>query len=194
MAYRNLFLKNGWQIGTFQDGRARLYGSSREEGLARTAGVDAEWAEVADLVVKAVEVERINLPGSKYLEQFAAVCHEVVTKYAPVESAERICAKITRYWKNDVGVRISVDTWTGSRWWTNAGTYGMAAPLSEEELRALLKHDDVVDIELPPPPAPWQASSPRGGRGLAAEAGLGARTRPNRRLRRQPAVTWTARP
>jgi hypothetical protein len=125
MAYRNLFLKNGWQLGVFQGGRARLYGTFREEGPATAqAEWTPKWPEVADLVVKAVEVERLNLPGSKYLEQFAAVCHEVVTKYAPVESAERIDARIARYWKNDEGVHISVDTWTGTRWWTDGGRTG----------------------------------------------------------------------
>lgn len=169
MAYRNLFLKNGWQIGTFQGGRARLCGTFREEGgPSAQPEWTPKWAEVADLVVKAVEVERLNLPGSKYLEQFAAVCHEVVTKYAPVESAERLNARISRYWKNGEGVYISVDTWTGTRWWTEAGTYRMAVPLSDEELRALLKYDDsvqmlvwnrmVVDIELPSTPTLGQAS------------------------------------
>ena len=120
-------------------------------------------------MVQAVEVERLNLPGSKYLERFAAVRHEVVTKYAPVESAERLNARIARCWKNDEGVYISVDTWSGTRWWTDAGTYGMAVPLSDEERRALLKYDDsvqmlvwnrvVVDIELPSLSPPRQVSS-----------------------------------
>lgn len=61
-----------------------------------------------------------------------------------------------------------MDAWNGHRRWTDAGTTGWPCRSSGDELRALLKHDDSVqmlvwnrvdvDIELPSPPALRQVS------------------------------------
>jgi len=72
-------------VGAFSDGRAHLFVESANVKGQPQGDLQwtPAWDDVSDLIVKAVEVERQNKPGSVYLDQFAEVCSRVVTKYAP---------------------------------------------------------------------------------------------------------------
>src|SRR4030067_296545 len=87
-------------IGTFRDGRSRLFmefSETKEQDYGEFQWTPA-WDDVSELMVQAVEVERLNKPGSTYLEEFASVCTQVVTKYAPAERVKIMGGRCTEYW------------------------------------------------------------------------------------------------
>jgi hypothetical protein len=97
-------------------------------------------------MVKAVEVERKNKPGSTYLEQFASVCADVVTKYAPAEHAKIMGGRCTEYWvdreisKSFVRV-LAREITDRVGWITGEEIWEVAVPITEDKLRTLIGSD-----------------------------------------------------
>jgi len=144
---RNIF-KARIEIDKFSSGDSRLFvefadTKGQERGELQWTPA---WHDVSQLMVKAVEVERQNKPGSTYLEQFASVCSDVVTKYAPVENAKIFGGRCTEYWvdraSSQVFVRVLWREITDRVGWI-AGeiVWELAVPVSEEKLRALIDND-----------------------------------------------------
>lgn len=143
----NIF-KTKIDIGSFKDGCARLFVEfARNKG--QTEG-DLEWTprwnDVTELMVAAVEVERRNKPGSTYLEQFADVCSEVVTKYAPASHVEILGGKCVEYWvdstESKVFIRVLVREVTDRPGWiADQVKWELSIPVSEERLKSLINKD-----------------------------------------------------
>jgi len=146
---KNIY-KARMDMGTFSDGRSRLFVefADTKEQLQGDLQWTPAWDDVSQLIVKAVEVERQNKPGSTYLEQFADVCSEVVTKYAPAEHVKIMGGRCTEYWvdreNSKVFVRVlyrEVSDRVG--WIAGEDVWELAAPVSEEELKALIGKDSM---------------------------------------------------
>ena len=144
---RNIF-KARMDIDTFADGRSRLFiefadTRGQEQGGLQWTPV---WSDVSQLMVKAVEVERLNKSGSTYLEQFADVCSEVVTNYAPAEHVKIMGGRCTEYWvdheNSKVFVRVLYREITDRVGWiVGEDVWELVVPLSEEALRMLIDND-----------------------------------------------------
>ena len=144
---RNIF-KARIEIDKFSSGDSRLFvefadTKGQERGELQWTPV---WNDVGQLIVKAVEVERQNKPGSTYLEQFASVCSDVVTKYAPVENAKIFGGRCTEYWvdrkSSKVFIRVLWREITDRVGWiAGEDVWELAVPVSEERLRTLIDSD-----------------------------------------------------
>jgi len=144
---KNIY-KAKMNVGAFSNGRARLFVE-----FADTKGQvqgDLQWTpawdDVSELMVQAVEVERQNKPGSTYLEQFAAVCSEVVTKYAPAERVQIMGGRCIEYWvdreKSKTFIRVLYREITDRPGWiVGEDVWELAVPVSEERLRGLIGKD-----------------------------------------------------
>ena len=144
---RNIF-KARIEIDKFSSGDSRLFvefadAKGQERGELQWTPV---WHDVGQLIVKAVEVERQNKPGSTYLEQFASVCSDVVTKYAPVENAKIFGGRCTEYWVDRASSKVFVRVlWREITdrvgWIAGEIVWELAVPVSEEKLRTLIDSD-----------------------------------------------------
>jgi len=144
---RNIF-KARIEIDKFTSGDSRLFvefadAKGQERGELQWTPV---WYDVGQLMVKAVEVERQNKPGSTYLEQFADVCSKVVTKYAPAEHVKIMGGRCTEYWvdseKEKVFVKVlwrEISDKVG--WIAGEDVWELVVPVSEEKLRMLIGSD-----------------------------------------------------
>ena len=104
------------------------------------------WDDVSDLIIKAVEVERQNKPGSVYLDQFAEVCSRVVTKYAPATHVQIFGGKCLEYWvdsdKCKAFIRVLYREITDRPGWiVGEDTWELSIPISEDRLRNLINKD-----------------------------------------------------
>ena len=144
---RNIF-KARMEIDKFSSGDSRLFvefadTKGQERGELQWTPV---WHDVAQLMVKAVEVERLNKPGSIYLEQFAGVCSEVVTKYAPAEHVKIMGGRCTEYWVDHTDsktyVRVLYREITDRVGWiAGEDVWELAVPVNEEKLMSLIGND-----------------------------------------------------
>ena len=144
---RNIF-RARMDIDEFADGCSRLFiefadTKGQERGSLQWTPV---WSDVSQLMVKAVEVERLNKPGSTYLEQFAGVCSEVVTKYAPVEHAKIMGGRCIEYWVDRANSKVFVrvlyrEISDRVGWIAGEDVWELAIPVTEERLRALIDND-----------------------------------------------------
>ena len=144
---RNIF-KARIEIGQFSSGDSRLYIEFADE-----KGQDHGefqwtpcWTDVSQLMVNAVEVERQNKPGSTYLEQFAGVCSEVITKYAPAERVKIMGGRCIEYWvdrdcsKTFIRV-LSREITDRVGWIAGEDIWELVVPLPEEKLKELINKD-----------------------------------------------------
>jgi hypothetical protein len=133
------------EIDKFSSGDSRLFiefanVKGQERGELQWTPV---WRDVGQLMVQAVEVERQNKPGSTYLEQFANICSEVVTKYAPAEHAKIMGGRCIEYWvdrdnsKSFIKV-LAREITDRVGWIASEEVWELAVPLSEEKLRNLI--------------------------------------------------------
>ena len=144
---RNIF-KARIEIDKFSSGDSRLFvefadTKGQERGELQWTPV---WHDVSQLMVKAVEVERLNKPGSIYLEQFAGVCSEVVTKYAPAEHVKIMGGRCTEYWVDHTDsktyVRVLYREITDRVGWiAGEDVWELAVPVNEEKLMSLIGND-----------------------------------------------------
>ncbi len=144
---QNIF-KARIDIDKFSSGDSRLFiefsdVKRKERGELQWTPV---WHDVSQLMVQAVEVERKNKPGSTYLEQFANVCTEVVTKYAPAEHAKIMGGRCTEYWVDHENTKVFVRVLSREitdriGWIASEEVWELAVPLSEEKLRKLINKD-----------------------------------------------------
>jgi hypothetical protein len=144
---KNIY-KAQMDIGTFSDGRSRLFvefADTKEQSKGDLQWTPA-WDDVSQLMVKAVEVERQNKPGSTYLEQFADVCSEVVTKYAPAERVQLLGGRCTEYWvdreNSKVFIRVLYREITDRVGWiVGEVVWELVVPVNEEKLKTLIGSD-----------------------------------------------------
>ncbi len=146
---RNIF-KARMEIDKFASGDSRLFvefadTKGQERGELQWTPV---WHDVGQLKVKAVEVERQNKPGSTYLEQFANVCSEVVTKYAPVEHAKIMGGRCTEYRVDRETSKVYITVFYREvtdriGWIAGVVEWELAIPVTEEKLRALIGNDSL---------------------------------------------------
>ena len=144
---RNIF-KARIEIDKFSSGDSRLFVEFADtKGQAQG---DLQWTpawnDVSQLIVKAVEVERQNKPGSTYLEQFADVCSQVVTKYAPAEHVKIMGGRCTEYWVDSENAKVFVrvlyrEITDRVVWISREDVWELSVPVNEEELRALIGND-----------------------------------------------------
>lgn len=135
-------------VGTFRDGHARLF--IEFNNVKGQSQGDLQWTpawnDVSDLMVKAVEVERQNKPGSVYLDQFAEVCSQVVTKYAPANHVQIFGGKCVEYQvdrdKNKVFIMVLYREITDRPGWiVGEDTWELSIPVTEDRLRNLINRD-----------------------------------------------------
>ena len=146
---KNIF-KAQMGIGTFKDGHSRLFvefadTKGQAQGELQWTPV---WNDVSELMVKAVEVERQNKPGSTYLEEFASVCSEVITKYAPAERVQILGGRCTEYWVDQENSKVFIkvlyrEITDRVGWIAGEDVWELAVPVSEEKLRALIGKDSM---------------------------------------------------
>jgi hypothetical protein len=144
---KNIY-KTRMEIGAFSDSRARLFvefADTKGQAQGELQWTPA-WDDVSELMVKAVEVERQNKPGSTYLEQFASVCSEVVTKYAPAEHVQIMGGRCIEYWvdsaKSKTFIRVLYREITDRPGWiAGEDQWELAVPINEERLRVLINRD-----------------------------------------------------
>jgi hypothetical protein len=137
-------------IGTFRDGRSRLFmefADTKDQDCGEFQWTPA-WDDVSELIVQAVEVERLNKPGSTYLEEFASVCAQVVTKYAPAEHVKIMGGRCTEYWldhaKSKTFIRVLYREVTDRVGWiVGEEVWELAVPITEEKLRTLVGNDSL---------------------------------------------------
>ena len=144
---RNIF-KARMEIDKFSSGDSRLFveftdTKGQEHGELQWTPA---WHDVGQLMVKAVEVERLNKPGSIYLEQFADICSEVVTKYAPAEHVKIMGGRCTEYWVDHTDsktyVRVLYREITDRVGWiAGEDVWELAVPVNEEKLMSLIGND-----------------------------------------------------
>lgn len=144
---KNIY-KTKIDFGSFADGRARLFVefADTKEKVQGDLQWTSAWDDVSNLMVKAVEVERRNKPGSMYLEQFANVCSEVVVKYAPVEHVEIKSGRCIEYWVDSATSKTFVrvlyrEISDRPGWIAGEDTWELSIPISEDKLRNLIDRD-----------------------------------------------------
>jgi len=90
MRQRQIIFFKETNVGTFNDGRRRLYVTFRDK-----TGNEYEWTprweeEVIKLLDEASQVEAINSPNSRYIESFAEIAKRVFERLPPTEIQLRI--------------------------------------------------------------------------------------------------------
>jgi hypothetical protein len=144
---QNIFRAN-IDIDKFSSGDSRLFVELAETKGQERGGFQWTpiWHDVCQLIIKAVEVERNNKPGSVYLEEFADVCSEVVTKYAPAEHVIIKGGRCIEYWvdrdSSKVFIRVLFREITDRIGWiAGEEVWELAVPVSEEKLKSLINND-----------------------------------------------------
>ena len=144
---RNIY-KTKIDLGSFIDGRDRLFVEFADAKEKRQGDLQwtPAWDDVRDLMVKAVEVERQNKPGSVYLEQFANVCSEVVVKYAPADHVMVKGGRCIEYWVDSKSSKTFVrvlyrEISDRPGWIAGEDVWELSIPISEDRLRNLIDRD-----------------------------------------------------
>lgn len=144
---KNIY-KTRIDLGSFADGHARLFVEFTDT-KGQVQG-DLQWTPawdgVRELMVKAVEVERRNKPGSEYLEQFANVCSEVVVKYAPAQHVSILGGRCVEYWVDSTTSKAFVkvlyrELSDRPGWIAGEDNWELSIPVSEDRLRSLIGRD-----------------------------------------------------
>jgi len=144
---RNIY-KTKIDLGSFIDGRDRLFVEFADAKEKRQGDLQwtPAWDDVRDLMVKAVEVERQNKPGSVYLEQFANVCSKVVVKYAPADHVMVKGGRCIEYWVDSKSSKTFVrvlyrEISDRPGWIAGEDVWELSIPISEDRLRNLIDRD-----------------------------------------------------